>query len=120
MNQWFKQAVALCLSHFRKNSTHEKRFIKTMKVLITNYRLKKLIFNSSPNRSEQLFYLIEKNTNAIIEQTKTKQQESLDFKLSRSSQTLSFITPLTLEKDIWMMGITSLEIFETVFKMSQD
>ena len=46
------------------------------------------------NKSEQFLLLFTKITDTLIKQTKTKPQETLEFKLNRSYETFSFDTPL--------------------------
>ena len=58
----------------------------------------------------ELFLLIEKHTDTLTEQTKTKPQETLELKMNKQMQTFSFITPLRLvEENKWMMAVSSLE-----------
>ena len=58
----------------------------------------------------ELLLLIKKHTDTLIEQTKTKSQETLEFKLIRSKQTFLFNPPINLvEEGKWLLGVTSLE-----------
>ena len=44
----------------------------------------------------ELLLLIKKHTDTLIEQTKTKPQETLEFKMNKQMQTFSFYLPLNL------------------------
>ena len=46
--------------------------------------------------NNELLFLIKKHTDTLIEQTKTKPQETLEFKMTRSKQTFSFNPPINL------------------------
>ena len=58
----------------------------------------------------ELLLLIKKHTDTLIEQTKTKPQETLEFKMNKQMQTFSFnpqiIPP---EKGKWLLAVSSLE-----------
>ena len=66
--------------------------------------------------NNELLLLFKKLTNTLIEQTKTKPQETLEFKMIRSKQTFSFNPPINLiEEGNWLLGVTSLECTNSVF-----
>ena len=44
----------------------------------------------------EFILLIKKHTDTLIEQTKTKPQETLEFKMNEQMQTFSFNPPITL------------------------
>ena len=46
--------------------------------------------------NNELLLLNKKHTDILIEQTKTKPQDTLDFKMDKQSQTFSFNTPINL------------------------
>ena len=55
----------------------------------------------------------------MIEQTKTRPQEILEFKLNKQMQTFSFSPPINLiEEDKWLLGLTSLECTNSVFNIT--
>ena len=64
--------------------------------------------------SDQLIILVKKKTNIITQQTKQHSQEILKNKLNTSRPTFSFDTPLNLEEDKWLLGITVIELNNTV------
>ena len=57
-----------------------------------------LLKSSTSSRSEFLLMLNKKNTDTLIEQTKTRSQETLFFTLSRLKRTFSYIIPLKLKE----------------------
>ena len=46
--------------------------------------------------NSELLLLIKKHTDLLIQQTKTKPQETLEFKKSKQTQTFSFSPPINL------------------------
>ena len=46
-----------------------------------------------------MLLLIKKQTNTLIEQTKTKPQETLEYKLKKQVQTFSFNPPINLVEE---------------------
>ena len=59
--------------------------------------------------NNELLLLYKKHTDTLIEQTKTKPQETLEYKMIRSKQTFSFNPPIQLvEEGKWLLGVTSL------------
>ena len=52
----------------------------------------------------------------MIQQTKTKPQETLEFKMNKRMQTFSFNPPINLvEEGKWLLGVSSLECTNSVF-----
>ena len=65
--------------------------------------------------------LIKKHTDTLIEQTKTKPQETLEFKMNKQMQTFSFNPPLNLiEEGKWLMAVSSLECTNSVFNITNE
>ena len=57
----------------------------------------------------------------MIEQTKTKPQETLEFKMNKQRQTFSFNPPINLvEEDKWLLAVSSFECTNSVFNMTED
>ena len=53
--------------------------------------------------NNELLLLIKKHTDTFIEQTKTKPQETLEFKMNMQTQTFSFNPPIKLiEEEKWL------------------
>ena len=58
----------------------------------------------------ELLLVIEKHTDTLIEQTKTKLPETLDFKLNKQMGTFSSSPPNNfVEEDKWLLAVTSFE-----------
>ena len=53
------------------------------------------------NKFEGLLLSIAKNTQTLVNQTKTEPKEALEYKLNKPKVTFSFNTPLELEAD-WL------------------
>ena len=59
--------------------------------------------------NNELLLLIKKHTDTLIEQTKTKPQETLEFKMNKQKQTFSFNPPINLiEEGKWLMAVSFL------------
>ena len=57
----------------------------------------------------------------LIEQTKTKPQETLEFKMNKQMQSFSFNPPINLvEKGKWLLGVTSFECANSVFNITDE
>ena len=71
--------------------------------------------------NNELLLLIKRHTDTLIEQTKTKPQETLEFKVIQSKQTFSFIPRINLvEEGKWLLGVTSLECTYSVFNINNE
>ena len=69
----------------------------------------------------ELLLLIKKHTDTLIEQTKTKPQETLEFKMNRQTQTFSFNPAINLvEEDKWLLGVSSFECTNSVFNITNE
>ena len=69
----------------------------------------------------ELLLLIEKHTDTLIEQTKTKQQETLEFKMKKQMQTFSFNPPINLvEEGKWLLAASSFECTNYVFNINNE
>ena len=59
--------------------------------------------------NNELLLLNKKPTDTLIEQTKTKAQETLEFVMNKQTQTYSFNPPTNLvEEGKWLLGVTYL------------
>ena len=71
--------------------------------------------------NNELLLLIKKHTDTLIEQTKTKPQETLEFKMNKQRQTFSFLPPINLfEEDKWFLAVSSFECTNSVFNITDD
>ena len=68
--------------------------------------------------SVESLYLIKKKTDNL-EQTKTSSQETLEFQMKLSRQTICFDDPLRLVKDKWLFAITTLELYNSIFHITK-
>ena len=69
----------------------------------------------------ELLFLIEKHTDILIEQTKTKPQETLEFKKNKQVQTFSFNPAKNLiEEGKWLLGVSSFESTNSVFNITNE
>ena len=65
--------------------------------------------------------LIEENINAIMEQTKTKPQETLENKLNKQMSSFSYCPPINLpEEKKWLLALTNLEATNSVFEIIEN
>ena len=71
--------------------------------------------------NNELLLLIKKHTDTLIDQTKTKPQETLEFKMNKQSQTFSFNPPINLiEEGKWLIAVSSFECTNSVFNITDD
>ena len=71
--------------------------------------------------NNELLLLIKKHTDTLIDQTKTKPQETLEFKMNKQSQTFSFNPPIILiEEGKWLIAVSSFECTNSVFNITDD
>ena len=70
---------------------------------------------------KELLLLIKKNTDTLIEQTKTKPQGTLEFKMNKQVETFSFSPPIKLsEEGKWLLAVTSFEATNSVFNITKE
>ena len=71
--------------------------------------------------NNELLLLIKKHTDTLIEQTKTKPQETLEFKMNKQMQTFSFNPPINLvEEGKWLLAVSSFECTNSVFNNTNE
>ena len=69
----------------------------------------------------ELLLLIKKHTDMLIEQTKTKTQETLEFKMNKQMEAFSFNPPISsIEEGKWLLAVTSVEATNSVFNMTNE
>ena len=69
--------------------------------------------------TEDLLLSITENCQTLIEQTHTRSEETLEYKLTKSRETFSF-KPLLSVEGSWMIGLTSLEVYNSFFKIPEE
>ena len=71
--------------------------------------------------NNELLLLVKKHTDTLIEQTKTKPQETLEFKMNMQMQTFSFTPPINLlEEGKWLIAVSSFECTNSVFNITNE
>ena len=71
--------------------------------------------------NNELLLLVKKHTDTLIEQTKTKPQETLEFKMNKQKQTFSFNPPIILlDEGKWLMAVSLFECTNFVFNITDD
>ena len=71
--------------------------------------------------NNELLLLIKKHTDTLIENTKTRPQETLEFKMNKQMQTFSFNPPINLiEEDKWLLAVSSFECTNSVFNITNE
>ena len=71
--------------------------------------------------NNELLLLIKKHTDTLIEQTRTKPQETLEFKMNKQMQTFSFSPPInSIEEGKWLLAVSSFECTNSVFNITDD
>ena len=71
--------------------------------------------------NNELLLLIKKHTDTLIEQTRTKPQETLEFKMNKQKQTYSFNPSINLvEEGKWLIAVSSFECTNSVFNITNE
>ena len=71
--------------------------------------------------NNELLLLIKKHTDTLIEQTKTKPQETLEFKMNMQMQTFSCNPPISLlQEGKWLIAVSSFECTNSVFNITNE
>ena len=64
----------------------------------------------------EFLFLIKKHTDTLIQQTKTKPKETLEFKLNEKMEIFSFVPRInSIEEGKWLIALTSFECTNSVF-----
>ena len=68
---------------------------------------------------KELLLLIKKHTDTLIEQTKTKPQETIEFKMNKKCKLFCLILQLIqLKKVKWLLTVSSFEATNSVFNIT--
>ena len=70
------------------------------------------------DKKESLLLNIAKSNQEIVENTLSKPQETLEFKMNKQKECFSFDIPLEVSEK-WMMGVTSFEVYNTVYNITE-
>ena len=71
------------------------------------------------NETEDLLLSINKNRETLINQTHRKAEETLEFKLTKPKETFHLTPPIQIKGD-WMIGLTDLEVFNSIFNITEE
>ena len=71
--------------------------------------------------SNELLLFFKKHTDTLIEQTKSRPQETLDFKMKKQMETFSVNRPIKLlEEGKWFLAVTCFEATNSVFNITDE
>ena len=71
--------------------------------------------------NNELLLLFKKHTDTLIEQTKTKPQETLELKMNKQMQAFSLNSPISLvEEKKWLLAVNSFECTNSVFNITDE
>ena len=71
--------------------------------------------------NNELLLLIKNHTDTLIENTRTRPQETLEFKMDKQTQSFSFNPPINLvDEDKWLLGVSSFECTNSVFNINNE
>ena len=70
------------------------------------------------DKKESLLLSYAKSNQENVENTHSKPQETLEFKMTKQKESFSFDVPLLLAEK-WMMGVTNLEVYNTVYNITE-
>ena len=63
--------------------------------------------------------LLLRNIDVLIEQARTKSEESSEFERSKAMETFSFDNPLKLERN-WMLGLIDIELHKSFLTITEE
>ena len=69
--------------------------------------------------TEKLLLSITKNCETLIKQTHREAEETLEYKLTKPRKTLHF-QPFISIVGSWMLGLMNLEIYNSVFNITEE
>ena len=71
--------------------------------------------------NNELLLLIKKHTDTLVEQTKTKPQETLEFQMNKQMQSFSFNSPINLvEEGKWLMAVSLFDCTNSVYNITKE
>ena len=78
-----------------------------------------LYFFQPKIETEDLLGSITKNCETLIKQTHRKAEKTLEHKLNKPTESFQFIPPISIE-GLRMLGLTSFEVYNSVFKITEE
>ena len=71
--------------------------------------------------NNELLLLIKKHTDTLIQQTKTRPQETLEIKMKKQMQTFSFNPQINLlEEDKWLLAVSLFECTNSILNLTNE
>ena len=70
------------------------------------------------NETEDLLKSITKNCENLVEQTRRKPEETLEFKMVKPRETFHFNPPTQVKED-WILGMIDLEVYNSIFNITK-
>ena len=71
--------------------------------------------------NNELLLLIKKHTDTLIQQTKTRPQETLEFKMNKQMQTFLFNPPINIvEEGKWLSELSSFRCTNSMFNITNE
>ena len=71
--------------------------------------------------NNELLLLIKKHTDTLIDQTKIKPQETVEFKMNKQMQIFPFKPPINLlEEGKWLLAVSSFECTNSAFIITNE
>ena len=70
------------------------------------------------NETEDLLLSIAKYCKTLIEQTRRKPEETLEFKMTKPTETFHF-KPSIQVKENWMLGLVNLQVYNSIFNITE-
>ena len=69
------------------------------------------------NETEDLLLSIANNCETLSEQTDSKPEGTLQFKMIKPRETFHFNPPIQTKRD-WMLGLIDLEVYNSIFNIT--
>ena len=102
--------------HIFVNKT--KNFHKIIKKIVTKITREGFKINKGKTHS---YFQLKEHTEVLIEQTRSRPQETFEFELNRQMEFISFNPPLNLsEEGKWLLAVVSFETTNSVFKITDE
>ena len=70
------------------------------------------------NETENLLLSVTKNCETLFEQTHRKPEETLEIKMDKPREIFHFKPPMVIKGD-WMIGLVNLEIYNSIFNITE-
>ena len=71
-------------------------------------------------KKELLLLIKIKHTDTLIEKTRTRPQETLEYEMNKQTETFSYNPRINLSAEEWKLAITSFEATKSVFETTDE